>query len=120
MAGPRNLVRPYGHRSIKSLDPAQDRRKLPTLRRSAALWTVSPVPLPLLLHVRGRRAVGVALLARRKDLVDEAVLLRVRRTHVEVAVDVLVDQLLGLSGRRRQDVGDDLLGVTDLLGLDLD
>src|SRR5580704_11059204 len=119
--------------SRESLDPPLQRRKLaapgsrtpdpripghPGLPVSASQHA-SPADTAAVSTLAGG-LLGLPLLARGEHVVDEPVLLRLRRTHVKVAVDVLVDEVLGLAGRVRQDVGDDFLQVSDLAGLDLD
>src|SRR5580658_763159 len=106
--------------SRESLAPRPCRRKLtPRARLDRASRSAST-------SERGASALaahgllGLALLARGQDLVDEAVLLGLRRAHVKVAVDVLVDEVLGLARGRGEDLGDDVFPVADLAGLDLD
>src|ERR1044072_1310189 len=60
------------------------------------------------------------LLAVRDALVDEAVLLGLRRRHDAVALHVALDLVEGLAGVLGDDVGGQFAHADDLLGLNLD
>src|ERR1019366_7535888 len=126
--------------SWESLAPPPHRRKLVRFPGPGGTHSNSPSPPPsswsqalawlkawpprrdrrLALARRLLVSFDAALLTRRKHVVDEAVFLGLRRSHVEVAVDVFVDEVLGLARGRREDVGDHLFEVADLASLDLD
>src|SRR5689334_2372176 len=69
---------------------------------------------------RGPRQETSTLLLRVENFVDQAVFFGLSRAHKEVALDVARNVVTGLASRLHQNLGDHVLGMTDLASLDLD